>query len=460
MLNNLDDIYNLGNISCVLNFDDSIFAAVEKSYLKLITMIEEGESLYGIHTGFGANVTTLVDYRKYSKSQLDLLNYLQVGIGEYFSQSIVRRALKLQILKLAKGYSGIHPTTFKRLCVFANSDYKHAVYEFGSLGASGDLIPMAHAVAPIFENNEIHGPRDILSLVNTNAFMSSYAVELFIKIKKNIDHVFNITAINSLSLLVSEEPYATYAHSINAKYLPSVQKAGEKIIQIRNYLDNNYKLDLINNLSDARIKFNVPLQEKYSIRCASQVLGNILNQLATAENNIFSEALIVADNPLIVSPIEGENRACHGGMFYTAALGSSVDLLMDVIGRASEMLDRQILILMHPSTSHGLPENLGNEAELHLKGLHQLLSSLQQQIRSLAVPSRLMSFSAESNNQDILPCTMAALHNLKKAVEIFDHILLVSHFIAEKAFCLRFEIDIPEYLKVSNFRNYNIPKYI
>ena len=114
---------------------------------------------------------------------------------------------------------------------------------------------------------------------------------------------------------------------------------------------------------------------------------------------------------------------------------------------------------MHPSTSHGLSENLGSENDLHLKGLHQLLSSLQQQIRSLAVPSRLMSFSAESNNQDILPCTMAALHNLKSSIEIFDLILNISHFIAEKALHIRFQLDIPQYLILTKYREYDIPIY-
>ena len=442
-------------------------SSVETSYHHLKNALEMGQKFYGIHTGFGANVTTKVNDHEYKKHQLNLLNYLKVGTGKFLSEKIVRRALNLQLLKVAQGFSGVHPETFKRLAQFVQSESFPSVPEYGSLGASGDLIPMAHAIAPLFSDENEFGPRDVLALVNTNAMMASYAIELFHEVKIIVQNTIKVTALNSLALCTQDEPFSDNGLSINQHLFPHVLKAGQQIIQEREKWKNKYSKEVTEFYKNAENYSHVTVQERYSIRCSPQILGNALSQLEFVESRIMAEALAVNDNPLVL-PENNSNlnnqkdtaSAWHGGLFYTASLASSIDMLMDILGRVTELADRQVLLLMHPQTSHGLPENLGTEDELHLKGIHQLISALQQQMRSVSVPSRLLSFSAESNNQDVLPCSMAALHNLNISIDISKQIFKASLFVAERACCYRFNLNIPVNLKLESWPNYKIEEFI
>ena len=189
------------------------------------------------------------------------------------------------------------------------------------------------------------------------------------------------------------------------------------------------------------------MQERYSVRCAPQILGNASSLLQEAQKKIVLEANLVADNPLILP-----EKAWHGGHFYTAALATACDHCLEVVARCTELMDRQILLLMHPNTNHGLPENLAAPGASHTKGLHQLISSLQQQVRSLSLPSRLMSFSAEGNNQDVLPCTMAALHNLNASLELAVSLGSAAEFVSERAALMRHQSDLPKRLYLDHWK--------
>ncbi len=466
MLPSFFDLYQLGNKEHSFTPTNEQITAVKLSYYYLKNALEMGQKFYGIHTGFGANVTTKANDIEYKKHQLDLLNYLKVGTGDFFQEKIIRRALNLQLYKVGRGFSGVHPVTFTRLAKLVCSDTLPKVPEYGSLGASGDLIPMAHAIAPIFDENNEFGPRDILALVNTNSIMASYAVELLFEVKTILKNTYRITALNSLALCSIDDSFSEKGLSINQDLFPNVMLAGQNILEQRKILNEIFTKKSEKSSTKKNALFDIPLQERYSIRCSPQILGNIISQIEFVENRIIAESLSICDNPLVLPDKDITSNSkqpigspWHGGLFYTASLASSVDMLMDVLGRITELVDRQILLLMHPDTSHGLPENLGTAKDLHLKGLHQLISALQQQIRSLAIPSRLMSFSSESNNQDVLPCSMAALHNLKKSVDISNQIMKASFFVAQRGCYYRFNLNIPLNLKLDAWHNYNNSQY-
>jgi histidine ammonia-lyase len=138
----------------------------------------------------------------------------------------------------------------------------------------------------------------------------------------------------------------------------------------------------------------------------------------------------------------------HAGLFYAAGTATAADLMNDVISKTCELLDREILILMDPHLSEGLPENLLVEGFGHCKGLHQLTSSLLQQLRALSTPSRNMSFSCEGNNQDIVPCGMSALNQLKAAADVGEQVLRAASFVALRAYLIRQQALIPSALHV------------
>lgn len=403
-------------------------------------MHAEKAPIYGVHSGFGSNVDSARDPLAWQASQAELLQYLQVGVGEPLAPTVVRRALRLQVSKVAQGYSGIHPETFQRLVTLTEAAGLPPVPCFGSLGASGDLIPMAHAVAPLFEDRGPLGPRDVIGLVNTNAMMSSLALECLFEVRSLWRLACSITAATSLGLAAVLDPFNPDILEINDRQA-GVYRAGAAICRARADLER--KLGLPPTTSSTTI------QERYSIRCAPQILGNLTENLDFATTRILAEALSVADNPLVLRA-----GMWHGGLFYAAGLATAADLMADAVARVAEMADRQVLLLVGVDTNHGLPENLGAPGFCHVKGVHQLISALNQSLRASAVPSRLLSFSCEGNNQDVVPCAMAALLRVHESAAIARRALNAAAFCAERAVHLRHGRELPAELNLAAWSAY------
>ena len=431
-------LLDLGNLESSIHPTAKDWERVNLSYQSLMRLLEQDDiMIYGIHTGYGANVLSNRDPAKWKKNQIELLEYLQVGVGAALPARVVRRALRLQILKSLQGHSGLHPETLLQLVHLSNSPKLPQVPRYGSLGASGDLIPMAHATGPVFMNGGPLGPRDVIGLVNTNSMMSSYAIELLSDTHRILDLAHEITSLVMFSVKASLEPLSEDVCGLRSPEDGYRRSA----LVLKSILDKN-------NMNSLEASERSWLQARYSIRCAPMVFGNCLDQLNFAEAKIIADAESVADNPVIFSE-DGNDRVLHAGLFYAASTATAADCMLDVIGKASEILDRQILILMDPNLNENLPENLFVAQMGHCKGLHQLISAMNQQLRSHSTPSRLMSFSCEGNNQDVVPCAMSALNQLQSAVDIGKEIVRASLFVALRAAALRRGSLVPSALNLN-----------
>ena len=408
MNTSMESLYSLGDENLNFAVSDDVMGRVKKNYLDYMTQ-SHSQKVYGLHTHYGANVEQLSNPLLWAQHQDELLNYLCVGVGKALPDSVVRRALRLQVNKLGKAVSGIHPETLQNLISLTNKKTLPQVPQFGSLGASGDLISMAHAVRPIFETYGIKGPRDVISCVNTNAMMSSLAIEICPTVKTLLNDALQITAMISKSINAPAEAYDEKLLSLGANSRHTVIVA-DKI----NQEIENIKIDFT--------EASTLLQQRYSLRCSPQIFAHSLRLLHWAEEMIIDEALAVADNPVCVSD-SLDNKVLHGGLFYAIGLASAADFMNEAVARVIEVLDRQVLILMDQNLNSGMPMNLKTNEDYHVKGLHQLVSSLLQKARGLMLPSRAMSFSCESNNQDVVPCGMNALLQLQELVELSQDII-------------------------------------
>ncbi len=445
----IEELHRLGDLECTLGLDQDDFARVRDGHLNLLQAIADPSRLvYGIDTGFGFSVKH-VSRRDWKAHQRDLLRYLCVGVGEPLAERVVRRGLRLQALKTAKGISGIHPGTFERLLDQADSSALPEVPRFGSLGASGDLIPMAHAVAPIFDGYDPAGPRDVLGLVNTNAMMASYGVEQFTRTDRLVGHAVEITGLVSLALGV-DDSFFLFRDFDDGDLPDGVAAAGRAVAAFRSQL-------LARVGREFQAVPGAPTQERYSLRCSPQVLGNVLDIQDFARRKILQEALSVADNPVVLEDAQSKPYMQHGGLFYAAGIATAADLLADCAAMTGEMLDRQILLLMDPDLSHGLPLDLSSSQDIHVKGIHQLISALLQSMRVYAAPSWSLSFSCESNNQDIVPCSMAALNALDEMLEKAQELVRACYFVALRGFALRYLNRLPSACMLENWPVFSLP---
>jgi histidine ammonia-lyase len=438
---NITSLYNLGHDDTKFSLNTNQLELVEQSYRKLLSIISNStEIIYGLHTGYGANVTQRVDPKEFSNHQYNLLKFLCVGVGNPLPEKVVRRALKLQLLKVAKGVSGIHPDTVNSLINLVNSNNLVQVPRYGSLGASGDLIPMAHAISPLFSVTRPKGPRDVIGLVNTNSMMASLAIEVFKYIKELVYVAGEITALASIGVGSNNQPFSKNLLETNQD--PYQAEIGEFI--------SDYRYKFLNSINDDNQSTTV--QVRYSIRCAPQILGAVLSHLEYVEKLIISESLAVADNPIM--PL-AEDKFYHGGLFYTSKLAMATDICADSIVRICELLERQTFILVTPDISNGLPPNLEIFNGDHLKGVHQLVNSLGQKIRGSLSSTRYLSAPAESYNQDVVPCTMVALTSLEEIILIVNSLIKGCKFIANRAALIKANLEIPQSLYLNQWSNYH-----
>jgi histidine ammonia-lyase len=440
MIFSLENIFSLGFSSSAFRATEEQALRVEQSYSRFHE-ISQQQRVYGLHTHYGANVTLTEAPQSWQKHQRLLLDYLHVGRGTPLSASIVRRALRLQVLKLGQGVSGIHPKTFEALCHYSNSTDLPAVPRYGSLGASGDLIPMAHAVRPLFDAYGIQGPRDVISCVNTNSMMASYAVELIPLIRQLIDDTCAITGLIAFAVGSPKDAYDANLLSLGAN-AGFTQKVAAEILATYSRAE----------AAGHGIKANSSLlQHRYSLRCAPQVLGATLHQLELAQNLILDEAMAVADNPVLPNEPSSPDRILHGGLFYAIGIARAADLLTDSCQRLVEVLDRQVLVLMDDQLSGGLPPNLAVPGDGHVKGIHQLISSLLQRAKALATPARAMSFSCEGNNQDVVPCGMNALIQTEELVQLSTEVVCAAWFSALRGAWMRLGTPLPNDLAMGSW---------
>jgi histidine ammonia-lyase/tyrosine ammonia-lyase len=402
--------------------------------------------VYGIHTYYGADIEDPRDPADWRRQQAELLRYLHVGVGAPLPDRVVRRALRIQAMKSLQGHSAIHPDTIRGLIELSNGEAPPAVPRYGSLGASGDLVPMAHAIAPVIEGAGVKGPRDVLGLVNTNAMMSALAVELFGEVRGLLDQACRATALASIALGLDEEFCAGRTLAINPAHHRN-REAGAMIARARaSFLARHGATEVGHDPESAP-------QPRYSIRCAPQVFGNALAQLDFAAERIAAEAMSVSDNPIVDSD-GGDIAIAHGGLFYTAGLATAADQLLDVACKCAEVLNRQSFLLVDPRESGGLPRNLECAPGDHVKGIHQLMNALEQSLRAGGVPARNMTSPAEGYNQDIVPGSMAALINLGDRIEVARELTRGALFLAERGALLRLERAVPERLALARWPDF------
>jgi histidine ammonia-lyase len=434
----IDRLLELGNREPLFSLSDSEWERVRSAARAVAEAVTEGGTVYGVHTHHGHNVKTEADPADYAGHQRRLLDYLHVGVGPRLGQDTVRRALRLQCLKLAEGRSGVSPPVVEAVVQLSNGACDHPVPSLGSLGASGDLIPMAHAVAPALRRTGIHGPRDVIALVNTNAMMSSCAVEQFVRLRSLLDAAHEMTALTAVALVTPTEHFSKELFADPRR--GSARGSGEEICSRRGAI-------LAAHGATEPEAFP-SLQERYSVRCAPMILGNARDLLSFAERKILDDALSVADNP-VITRTGGKPNFLHGGLFYAASLASAADAMNDVVQTTADLMDRQVLLLMDAEWSHGLPDNLAISAEDHVKGIHQLVSALLQRIKTQRSRSHELSFSAEQHNQDVLPAAMTAQLQLSAALDVAEELVRAAHFVARRAVLLRLGKEVPPELQLA-----------
>jgi histidine ammonia-lyase len=398
-------IYNIFNENKKLKLSEESIKKIEtcKTYLNN-KLADSKKPMYGINTGFGSLYNVKISDNDLTKLQENLVMSHACGTGDRVPESIVKVMLLLKIQSLSYGHSGVQLKTVERLIDFFNHDIFPFVYTQGSLGASGDLAPLAHLALPLLgkgsvvhegENYEASEllkkfnwepiqleAKEGLALLNGTQFMSSYGVYLLLMSHKT-SYMADIIAAISLEAFDGRlDPFHDLVHDVRPH--PGQRKVAKRFNEI---LEGS---ELI-----TREKEHV--QDPYSFRCIPQVHGATKDTLDFVEKVILTEINSVTDNPNIFSE---EDLIISGGNFHGQPLALALDYLKIAMAEIGNISERRIFQLV--SGLRGLPAFLVDNPGLNSGFMipQYTAASIVSANKQLATPASIDSIVSSNGQED------------------------------------------------------------
>ncbi len=425
-------IYQLLNPNITVEISAETVERVTKCRSMLEDEIDKKKPIYGVSTGFGQLASQWIDPDKLDQLQVNLIRSHAAGMGEAIPKDITRTAMILLANSLAKGHSGIRMQTLELLKEFINFDAVPVTYRYGSLGASGDLAPLAHiALALIGEGKvEYHNhtisaqeffqrtgltpltlkAKEGLALINGTHFITAYAIHFLDKAKK-------LLGLSTVASALSIEALRGSATPFDERITNLRPHKGQKIIaeRIHNLLKGS---KIIQSHRDPNVDKKV--QDPYSLRCIPQVMGAVWDALAHLEQKVVIEVNSVTDNPLIF-PEDAE--VLSGGNFHGEPLVLPLEYATLAITEWANITERRINRLVHPSTKE-LPAFLASNPGLESGYMipHYTVAAIVNRMRTLSHPAASDNIPVSGDQEDHVSMGMGSA---TKAYEVIDMATIV-----------------------------------
>lgn len=371
--------------------------------------ISENKKIYGVNTGFGLLAKEVISKENLVKLQENIILSHATGVGNFLSPEVIRIILVLKINSLAMGYSGIRLETIQELINLYNNNIIPCIPEKGSVGASGDLAPLAHLVAPLLGYGEVYynnqrteakewldktgqkpynfAAKEGLALLNGTQVSAALAVYSLLKIK----HLFNaslyIGAMSVDASAGSSKPFHKLVSEVRNQ--PAQLRVANKLFEL---LSGSEIIDSHDCISCSKV------QDPYSLRCQPQVMGACLQQIEFAESVITNEINAVTDNPLIFSD---EKKVLFGGNFHAEPIGFAADNLALVIAEIGSISERRTAVLVDKNFS-GLSAFLVKNSGLNSGFMMAQVTAaaLVSENKALATPTVIDSIPTSANQED------------------------------------------------------------
>jgi histidine ammonia-lyase len=411
------------------------------SHGQLMSLIEKGVPIYGVTTGFGDSCHRYVQSDLSEKLQVNLIEYLSCGLGPTIPLQASRAMFFIRLNSLSQGYSGVSLELIEHMCRMLENDIIPVVPREGSLGASGDLVPLAYLGQAVQGKGEVHFRGQIqdcaevfqktgltayrlkakegLAIVNGTSTMAGMFLYNLKQAEQLVGLVENATAWLCLALGGKREAFGRFINEVAKTNVGQAQSAN----LVSQFLDEeNYFPQRGQDVAVDAHKTIGFVQDRYSLRCVPQILGPIRENLMHCREIIEHESNSITDNPVL----NFEGQLEMGGNFYGGYLSQGMDYLKINLAQMADLMDRQITMLVDEKSNRGLPPNLAaiehlpeEERHLHhsLKGVHQAMSALTSEMMQKSIPSSIFSRSSESHNQDKVSLGMSAAVTCQEMLE-------------------------------------------
>ncbi len=433
-------------------------------------LIDSNTAVYGVNTGFGKMASVRISRDQIRQLQVNLVRSHACGIGAPLSDAETRAILVLRANAIAKGFSGVRPVVAETLCAMLNRKVHPVIPSQGSVGASGDLAPLAHlAQVAIGEGEAIYRGGKVSG---DEAMRGAGIAPLALEAKEGLALLNGTQAMLALLALALREAEtvvdtADVATALSLDALRGSPAAFDaRIANVRphpGHATTARNLERLNRGSQIReshrsAEKDPRVQDPYSLRCAPQVHGAARDALAQVRVTVTIEMNSATDNPLVfASPAGDSGEVLSGGNFHGQALAIAADQLAVALATLGGISERRIEQMTNPQTSQ-LPAFLVPEAGLNsgFMILQVAAAALASETKALAVPYSTDSIPTSANQEDYVSMGMGAARRLQPMLMNLRHILAIELLAA----CQGIDLLTPLRTGIEARKAYNIVRAI
>ena len=445
--------------------------SIKSSRHAIEAIIADGKPVYGINTGFGKLSNQSVHSEDLCRLQENLVLSHTVGAGEPLPTNVVRLAIALKIASFAKGFSGIRLEVVERLQLFLEREIYPVIPEKGSVGASGDLAPLAHMSAALLGVGEVEfegrmvpaesvhkkfeltplqlEAKEGLALLNGTQISTALALAGLFEANRSLTTAIVVGAITTEAVLGLEEAFDSRIHALRRqKGQIEVATTIKKLIAGSGFRAHSFEMGR--------------RQDPYSIRCQPQVLGACRDLLSQAAELLARESDAVTDNPLVFADTL---EVLSGGNFHAEPVAFAADMLAIVICEIGSLSERRLALMTDPSMS-GLPPFLTSEPGLNSGFMSAQIAAaaMVAENRQRAHPASVDNVPTVANLEDFVSMATHGARRVLTMVDTLDNIL-ASELLAAVEGCdhrghaLNPELDAVHALLRASVPRMNVDRY-
>ena len=431
-LEQLREVYDLPT---QLQLDPSCVDAINRSQQAVQQVIDEDRVVYGINTGFGLLANTRISKQELQILQRKIVLSHAAGTGEYLSDAVTRLMMVLKINSLARGFSGIRLSVIEALIKLVNAEIYPCVPAKGSVGASGDLAPLAHLVLPLLGEGKVRidgqvldapegltkagieqidlAPKEGLALLNGTQTSTALALKGYFLAQDLLASTIMVGATTVEAALGSRSPFDERIHLARGQQGQiDIAAAFRKVLTERS------------EIGESHVKCE-KVQDPYSLRCQPQVLGACLQQIRNSGDILQVEANGVTDNPLVFLNDDGAD-IISGGNFHAEPVAMAADNLALAIAEIGALSERRMAMLIDSNLSKLPPFLVDNGGVNSGFMIAQVTSAaLASENKTYAHPASVDSLPTSANQEDHVSMATFAARRLQDMADNTFTILAV-----------------------------------
>ena len=440
------DVARVAREDAPVALDPRALERIERAFKQIQSLSESGNPVYGVSTGFGALSTTRIPREQWTALQHSLVRSHAAGMGAPVEREVVRAMMLLRARTLALGHSGVHRRTIEQILALLNAGLTPVVPEHGSLGASGDLAPLAHFSLALLGQGEVtdasgqtlaaaqalaaagleplaFGPKEGLSLINgTDGMLGMLALALIdlerLCATADVAAAMSVEALLGTDTAFDPAVQALRPHAGQAASAANLTRlmAGSAIVASHRENDDR-------------------VQDAYSMRCAPQVVGAARDVLAYARGVAEVELGSAVDNPSVLD----DGRLVSNGNFHGIPLGFAADFMAIAAAEIGAISERRVDRLLDVTRSMGLPAFLAQSPGLDsgLMIAQYTAAALVAENRRLAAPASVDSIPTSGMQEDHVSMGWSAARKLRRSLHNLTRILAVELLCSARALELR-----------------------